>query len=293
MNMLEERLRDGLTAEAHSWPDPPPPGASRRSTYTRGFGVALVAAAAVFVVIGGVAVADRMLSSEPTELDAAAPPTTSTATAGAHATNPHNLPRFMLDLPGWSVIKVVDFETGTAGYFGQRADTVRAVITVWADSPGDTPGTGYEHALTALDDGESLGTVEAVDGISAVAFRHGDDDSTDYTFLWHHSDSVSVEVFAYADDFDEAKGIVAAITPITEDTWIDLTDAYREEGSTAPSTTLAPVADLSEAIVEYPVTLSDGTRVAVSLLVAEGSDLPVLWSADLSRGAYDEPHEAA
>ena len=298
MTMLEERLREGLAAEAQAWPDPSAPGASRRSSATRGLGVALIAAAAVFVVIGGVAVADRLGTSDATPLGvggAGDEPTATVAPASTAVPVPdvEQLPRFTLDLPGWSVINVVDFDNGTAGYFGQRSDAVGAVITVWADNPGDAPGTGYEHALTALSDGDPLGSVDAVAGVSAVAFRHGDDNSADYTFLWQHTDSMSVEVIVYVDSFDEARGVVTAIAPIAEETWIDLTDGYREERSATPSTTLAPVAELSEATVEHPVTLSDGTDVVISLLVAAGTDRPVLWSADLSRGPYDESYEAA
>lgn len=142
MNTLEERLRTELAAEAHAWPDPPGPGAARRGATSKSVGVALIAAAAVFVVIGGVAVADRVLSSEPAQSDAA-----------------------------------------------------------------------------------NLSSSTTLTGEDAAA--------------------------------------------------------------------VAPVADLSESIVEHPVTLSDGTQVTVSLLVVEGSDLPVLWGAGLSRGAYDESHEAA
>jgi hypothetical protein len=137
MTMLEERLRDGLAAEAQAWTDPPAPGATRRRAPVNGWGVSLIAAAAVFVVIGGVAVGDRLGTSDATPL-------------------------------------------GVGG-------------------AGDEP----------------------------------------------------------------------------------------------TATTLAPVADLSEATVEHPVTLSDGTDVVISLLVAAGTDRPVLWSADLSRGPYDESYEAA
>ncbi len=142
MTMLEERLRDGLAAEAQAWTDPPAPGATRRRAPVNGWGVSLIAAAAVFVVIGGVAAANRVLSSEPAQSDAA-----------------------------------------------------------------------------------NLSSSTTLTGEDAAA--------------------------------------------------------------------VAPGADLSESIVEHPVTLSDGTPVTVSLIVVEGSDLPVLWGAGLSRGAYDESYEAA
>ncbi|MEA2023914.1 MAG: hypothetical protein U9N79_06440 [Actinomycetota bacterium] len=142
MTMLEERLRDGLAAEAQAWTDPPVPGVTRRRASVNGWGVALIAAAAVFVVIGGVAAANRILYSEPAQSAA-------------------------------------------------------------ANLSSSTTLTGEDTAA------------------------------------------------------------------------------------------VAPAADLAESIVEHRVTLSDGTQVMVNLPVVEGSDLPVLWGAGLSRGAYGESHEAA
>lgn len=73
MNTLEERLRTGLDAEAHAWPDPPAPGASRGASRTKGWGVALVSAAAVFAIIGGIAVANRMTVPDQVPLETADP----------------------------------------------------------------------------------------------------------------------------------------------------------------------------------------------------------------------------
>ncbi len=64
MNSLEERIRTGLAAEAQAWPDPPPPGAIQAASRTSRWGVSLLAAAAVLVVVGGVAFANRATTTE-------------------------------------------------------------------------------------------------------------------------------------------------------------------------------------------------------------------------------------
>ncbi|MCJ7779723.1 MAG: hypothetical protein MUQ27_02760 [Acidimicrobiia bacterium] len=73
MNMLEERLRTGLAAEAHAWPDPPAPGVVRGASRAGGWRVGLVSAAAVFAIIGGIAVANRMTGPDQGSLETAAP----------------------------------------------------------------------------------------------------------------------------------------------------------------------------------------------------------------------------
>lgn len=71
MNTLEERLRTGLDAEALVWPDPPAPGVARGASRTKGWRVGIVSAAAVFVIIGGIAVANRMTAPAHAPLETA------------------------------------------------------------------------------------------------------------------------------------------------------------------------------------------------------------------------------
>lgn len=81
MNQLEDRLRSGLADEAEAWPDPPAAGTTRVAHPESGPRVALMAAAAVVIVVGGITVAGRLGDSGGTLNSASSPASTATTTA--------------------------------------------------------------------------------------------------------------------------------------------------------------------------------------------------------------------
>lgn len=78
MNTLEERLRTELAAEAQAWPDPPAREPSSGVSETRGWIVGVMVAAAVFVIVGGVTVVNRAITSDGEVVDTAGLTSTTT-----------------------------------------------------------------------------------------------------------------------------------------------------------------------------------------------------------------------
>jgi len=68
--------------------------------------------------------------------------------------------------------------------------------------------------------------------------------------------------------------------------------ALTSDGEVVDTAGPTSTASFVETVVEYPLTLSDGIDVVVSLPVVEGSDIEVMWAAGLKRGAYEKPYSA-
>ncbi len=319
MNVLEERLRTGLAAEAQAWPDPPAPGTARRRGYARGFGVALIAAAAVFVVIGGVAVANRLGTSdvaEPRYVNAVDSDQRSTEEAVPSSTDDDSSTTASAIRAVEDITFLVRNYTASSEY----SDVYRAALlwdgdstTSWQDASLGGVGAWFEiqfnepvaiEKIVVAPLSEEAGfarnfkvrgyTIE-IDDLGAPVVGHMLNDSSPQaidinsteTMVLRFTVDTTYPAVAVGDDppyTELAIGDVAVFGYLTDPATSD------EPTVTKPTT---PVIGFSETITEHSVTLSDGTVVTISLPVAEGSDFPVLWGAGLSRGAYDEAYAAA
>ncbi len=226
---INEHVGAVLTAIDEVTPEPPPlPMApSKQSVRRRPLPVAAGAFAAVLVVIGLVALAVRSGVDEIQDVATVPSAPASTTTLVSDDDMALSLPRFTIALRNWSIVDVVDSGQAAtailseAGVDGERSG---AIISVWRDSPGDRPGAGYEAALASHGLAEHLGTAE-IDGWAAEVFRY-DGEDPQHQFLWQNTDSITVEVVVFRADYDDAKQIVAAIAPITEESWAELVDEF-------------------------------------------------------------------
>ncbi len=319
MTKLEERLRDGLAAEAQAWTDPPAPGATRRRAPVNGWGVSLIAAAAVFVVIGGVAVADRLGTSDVTgpgygntaasdqqPAQETVPSSTEDDSSTAAATN--------------RTVEDITFLVRNYTASSEYSAVYRAALlwdgdstTSWQDASLKGVGAWFEIqfnapvaidriVITPLADEAGFaqnfkvnGYTISISDLGPPVVGHMLNDSSPQTI---EINSTETMVLRFTVDTTYPAVAVGDDPPYTELAIGDvavfgyLKDPATSDDAALPATT-APTVDVSEAIIEHPVTLADGTDVVISLLVAAGTDRPVLWSADLSRGPYDESYEAA
>lgn len=231
----DEHLRAVLEAMETITPEPPslPAASMARPARPRPALIAAGTFAAMLLIIG---VGTLALRSGASGIDATEPATTAGQPIPAEA-----LPRYTIDLPGWRVADVIDSpRMGTAIFAedGETGERNGAIVSVWSAQEDDfavttvppesgeyVPLTGYHAALAALADAEHLGTAEAAHGISAEAFRF-DGADPEYEFLWQYSDTITVELVVLGRDYEAAKTVLAAITPITEEAWADLVAQY-------------------------------------------------------------------
>jgi len=234
-------------------PPPLPASPVRKPVNRRPLPVAVGAFALVLVVVGTVALAMRSPVDE--SRDAVVAPDTSPETASTDEQAPAMpLPRFTLDLPGWSIVGINHSDLPTAAIFSKGSTEEgreQAVIVVSSDGPDDPPGTGYAAALAAHAEAENLGTV-SIDGFTAQAFRYGGE-YPDYEFLWQNTETVMVQIVVLGVDYDEATEIVAAVSPITEETWTELAAQFPQTEMT--TTTVAPVVPGSAESSGEPIPL--------------------------------------
>lgn len=182
------------------------------------------------------------------------PPTTTTdvvdvTTAPVDQTDVSGLARLALTDEGWAVVEALDAGSGTTliyegdpAIYGGQAGEPRLSIEVWSDIPGEDAGSGYQRALESiLLNEEPLADAISGDGNTARSFTFTDPNtgSTGFYFLWQHSETVSVEVIVYVDDFDHAKNVLSLIERIKESGWSEILDGQPSDAGVT-TTTLAP-----------------------------------------------------
>ena len=165
-------------------------------------------------------------------------------------------------MPGWNIVGINNTDLSTATIFAK--DSVeetpeQVVILVASDGPNDAPGTRYEEAVASSDEAESLGIVE-IDGFSTEAFRYRDEY---HAFLWQNTETVIVQVHVLGLGYDEARAIVAAVTPITQETWVEYVAQFPQTEMT--TTTMLPLAPNSDEATGSGEPTSLFPRVVIDL----------------------------
>jgi len=265
MRTLEERLTQAGDEARHHVDqigDRPVSAVHRRAHQQR----SLVGAAAVVLVVGAFGATALLVgnAAEPDSVVGAGEASPSTTVVGSEASTPVTVdtvgapdtvetvgafPRLGVPLDGWdSWEPVVGIESATGTLLIYEGDSpmfgngVRISIETWSDSPGAEVGSGYGYALESIMlSEESLGEVAVGDGSTANAFTFTDPNTGNngYYFLWQHSDTVSVEVIAYVDSFDQATAVVSSLAPFSEEQWIEILD-LQTSGATVTTTSIAP-----------------------------------------------------
>lgn len=228
-NRINQHVGAVLTAIDEATPKPPPlpTSPSKQSVQGHPLLVATGAFAAVLVAIGLVALVMRPGVDEIQDAATTPSPPASSTTLVSEGVPAQPLPRFTIGLPDWNIVDVVDSDqaaTAILSKAGANDEQHGATISVWRDSPGDRPGTGYETALASHAEAEHLGTAE-IDGWTAEVFHYYGEDP-EYQFLWQNTDSITVQVVIFRADYADAEQIVAAIVPITQESWAELVDEF-------------------------------------------------------------------
>jgi hypothetical protein len=249
MNRLEDQLTSAAEEarrQVSHLQARPAPGVRTRMHRHRALTGAAVAAG-VFGLLGATAVianyeapTSGFAAAPTTSATAAAPSTTiadpssATTVAGATVsttapvgtiTDQPGLPRFGFVSDDWTIVDAREDPAGSGNmllYEGNPevyGGLARIGIESVAEFPGNEPGTGYSHTLSALEANETpLDDVTLGFGAIARAFTFTDSNSggTGYYFLWQHSDTIAVHVIAYVDDYEDAAAVVTSMAPLPE-----------------------------------------------------------------------------
>ena len=164
MNKLEDRLRTELTAEAEAWQDPSLVAATTLRRTKHGFRAALIGAAAVIVLIGGVALLMRPAGDgqPPGAGNNGAPPTTMTISDAEPAPEWGALVDEGLALIGWTpgvsgayAISGASRDKKTVTAVVRSADTEQLLLTVSYESFEDLEEAESWPGEMALENGEA------------------------------------------------------------------------------------------------------------------------------------------
>lgn len=163
MNKLEDRLRSGLTTEAVAWQDPSLATATDPATTKRGFAAIPIGAAAVLVLIGGIALLVRPAGDgqRPSAGSDGTPPTTMVIAVTEPAPGWGDLVDEGLALIGWTPSVSSAYSTSGVSLNKQTltavvrsADTDQLLLTVSYESFADLKEAETWSRDAALDNGE-------------------------------------------------------------------------------------------------------------------------------------------